>query len=166
MSAQTEQTINSEATAAPPPNPRIQSWKNFYKKLAKNKAAMVGLSLIIFFIVVALIGPYFTTHDPYEPNVMNKLAEPSAEHWFGTDHHGRDIFTRIIHGMSITLYVGFFSVVLGAIVGVILGVVSGYYGRLVDTVIMRIMDVLLAFPGILLALAIISILGGSINNVI
>ncbi|GEK90780.1 ABC transporter permease [Alkalibacterium kapii] len=88
------------------------------------------------------------------------------EHWFGTDHHGRDIFSRIIHGMSITLRVGFSSVLMGMTIGVSLGIVAGYYGKWVDTIIMRLMDVLLAFPGILLALAIVSVLGGSINNVI
>jgi peptide/nickel transport system permease protein len=84
----------------------------------------------------------------------------------GTDHNGRDIFTRIIHGMSITLFVGFSSVVVGALIGIPLGIFSGYYGRLLDTVIMRCIDVLLAFPGILLALALVSVLGGSIRNVI
>ncbi|ARK28411.1 nickel transporter permease [Halalkalibacter krulwichiae] len=161
-----EQSMNNAVTSNPPPNPTVERWKSFYKKLRKNKAAMVGGFLILFFILVAIIGPYFT---PYEPNVqnhVNKLASPSAEHWFGTDHHGRDIFTRIIHGMSITLYVGFFSVVIGAIVGIFLGVVSGYYGGKLDAFIMRVMDVLLAFPGILLALAIVSVLGGSLTNVI
>ncbi|MDT8862956.1 ABC transporter permease subunit [Alkalihalobacillus sp. MEB130] len=161
-----EQSINNAETSSRPPSPTAQRWKSFYKKLRKNKAAMVGGLLIIFFILVAILGPAFT---PYEPNVqnhVNKLASPSSEHWFGTDHHGRDIFSRIIHGMSITLYVGFFSVLIGATVGIFLGVISGYYGRQVDTVIMRCMDILLAFPGILLALAIVSVLGGSLQNVI
>jgi peptide/nickel transport system permease protein len=161
-----EQSINKAVTSSPPPNPTVQRWKSFYKKLRKNKAAMVGGFLILFFIAVAIIGPHFT---PYEPNVqnhVNKLASPSAEHWFGTDHHGRDIFSRIIHGMSITLYVGFFSVVIGAIFGIFLGIVSGYYGGKTDTLIMRVMDIFLAFPGILLALAIVSVLGGSLTNVI
>ncbi|WP_017729649.1 nickel transporter permease [Halalkalibacterium ligniniphilum] len=161
-----EQTVNNAATSSLPPNPRIQSWKNFYRKIKKNKAAMVGGFLIVFFIIVALIGPYFTPYQPNVQNVMNKLAGPSAEHWFGTDHHGRDIFSRIIHGMSITLYVGFFSVFIGATLGTLIGIISGYYGKRVDAIIMRCMDVLLAFPGILLALAIVSVLGASLNNVI
>lgn len=161
-----EQSINKDATSSPPPNPTVERWKGFYKKFRKNKAAMVGGFLILFFILVAIIGPYFT---PYEPNIQNhanKLASPSVEHFFGTDHHGRDIFSRIIHGMSITLYVGFFSVIIGAAIGIFLGIVSGYYGGKLDTVIMRTMDILLAFPGILLALAIVSVLGGSLTNVI
>nr|WP_246187627.1 nickel transporter permease [Ornithinibacillus caprae] len=144
----------------------MENFKNFYKKLRKNKAAMIGGFLILFFIIVAILGPFLTPHDPDTPDVVNKLQPPSAEHWFGTDHHGRDIFTRIIHGMSITLYVGFFSVILGATFGVLIGIVSGYYGGRTDSFLMRCMDVLLAFPGILLALAIVSVLGGSLRNVI
>lgn len=161
-----KQGLDNTATLNGPSNPRIQSWKNFYSKLQKNKAAMVGGFLIVFFIVVAIIGPFITPYDPDTQIIVDKLATPSADHWFGTDHLGRDIFSRIIHGMKITLYIGFFSVILGATVGVFLGIVSGYYGKRTDMIIMRCMDVLLAFPGILLALAIVSVLGASLNNVI
>lgn len=147
-------------------NPRVEKLKTIYKKLKKNKAAMVGGFFILFFIVIAIIGPFFTPFEPNAPNVMNKLQPPSADHWFGTDHQGRDIFSRIIHGMSLTLFVGFASVFLGSTVGVLIGLLSGYYGGRIDSIIMRIMDVLLAFPGILLALAIVSVLGGSLTNVI
>ncbi|WP_245712441.1 ABC transporter permease [Anaerobacillus alkalilacustris] len=149
-----------------PSNPRLESWKTFFKKLRKNRAATVGGILILLFIIIALIGPFFVPYDGTEQNHMNKLSAPSAEHWFGTDHHGRDIFSRIIHGMSITLFIGFSSVAIGTVVGVFLGLISGYYGKRIDAVIMRTMDVLLAFPGILLALAIVSVLGGSLTNVI
>lgn len=161
-----EPAIETETIMKKPANPLIQSWKNFYKKLKKNKAAMVGGFFIVFFIIVAFVGPYFTPYEPNTQDVVNKLQSPSADHWFGTDHHGRDIFSRIIHGMSITLYVGFASVILGATVGIVLGIIAGYYGGRTDSIIMRCMDVLLAFPGILLALAIVSVLGGSIRNVI
>ncbi len=150
----------------PPSNPRLESWKTFFKKLRKNRAAMVGGILILFFIFVAIIGPFLAPFDPTTQNQMNKLVGPSSEHWFGTDHQGRDIFSRLIHGMSITLFIGFTSVIIGAFFGVFLGLVSGYYGKRVDAVIMRSMDVLLAFPGILLALAIVSVLGGNLTNVI
>lgn len=127
---------------------------------------MAGGILILFFILVAVIGPYFVPYTAAEQNVLNKLQGPSAEHWFGTDQLGRDIFSRIVHGMSITLYIGFFSVFIAAIFGVIIGIVAGYYGGKIDTILMRLMDVLLAFPGILLALAVVTILGASLNNVI
>lgn len=161
-----EKESYTSATVTKPLNPRIQSWKNFFSKLKKNKAAMVGGVLIIVFIVVAIIGPFFTPYDPDTQIIVDKLATPSMDHWFGTDHLGRDIFSRVIHGMKLTLYIGFFSVILGATLGVLLGIIAGYYGKATDAIIMRSMDILLAFPGILLALAIVSVLGASLNNVI
>ncbi|WP_124221484.1 ABC transporter permease [Aquisalibacillus elongatus] len=146
--------------------PAVRAFKDFYHRLKKNKAALVGGYLIIFLILVATIGPFLTTDGVNEVNYTQKLESPSTENWFGTDHQGRDIFTRIIHGTGYTLLVGFLSVLMGGIVGTLLGIVSGYYGGKIDTVIMRFMDILLAFPGILLALAIISILGGNFINVI
>ncbi|WP_017470847.1 nickel transporter permease [Amphibacillus jilinensis] len=148
------------------PNPTLVKLTNLWKKLIKNKSAVIGGILIILFILIAFIGPHFTPFSPNTQNTVNKLATPSSEHWFGTDHLGRDIFSRIIHGMSITLYVGFFSVLIGTTIGVVLGIISGYYGGKIDTVIMRLMDILLAFPGILLALAIVSVLGSSTENLI
>src|SRR5699024_2760915 len=153
-------------TLEKPPNLRVQSFKNFFRKLKKNKAALAGGILIILFIIVAIVGPYFTPYEPNKQIITEKLNGPSLDHWFGTDHLGRDIFSRVIHGMKLTLYIGFFSVILGATVGVLLGILAGYYGKMTDTIIMRAMDVLLVFPGILLALAIVSVLGASLNNVI
>jgi peptide/nickel transport system permease protein len=142
------------------------NFKDFYKRLSKNKAALIGGYLILFLIVVAIVGPYLTTYDPNQPDYEVRFESPSGEHWFGTDHHGRDIFTRVIHGVGITMLIGVFSTILGGAVGIILGIISGYYGGRIDTIIMRLMDILLAFPGILLALALISVLGPSRQNVI
>lgn len=147
-------------------NPRLESFKTFSKRLLKNKAAVVGGVVILIIILVGIFGPLFLKTDPSAQNIVNKLQPPSKEHWFGTDNFGRDIFTRVIYGTSLTLKVGFLSVFFGGFVGVILGIVSGYYGGIIDTITMRIMDVLLAFPGMLLALAIVSVLGGSLQNVI
>lgn len=142
------------------------SWRLVYRKLKKNKVALWGGYMLLFLIIVAIVGPYLTVHDPVRVNFSNKLLPPSAEFWLGTDHNGRDIFTRLIHGMQITLFVGFSSVIVGALIGVPMGIISGYYGGTIDSIIMRIIDVLLAFPGILLAIALVSVLGGSITNVI
>ncbi|WP_217588416.1 ABC transporter permease [Lentibacillus saliphilus] len=147
-------------------SPFKRSLKDFYRKLKKNKSAMVGGYLIIFLILVALIGPYLTQYDIRQPDYSIKFEGPSAEHWFGADHHGRDVFSRVIHGLGITMKIGLLSTLFGGLAGILIGIISGYYGRKVDAVIMRFMDVLLAFPGILLALALISILGASEENVI
>lgn len=162
MSEKVVGTINQPKRSSP----KFDQLKTTWKRLRKNKAAVVGGFFILLFIFVSIVGPELTTQDPNKVNIINKLQAPSAEHWFGTDNYGRDIFTRIIHGMELTLRVGFLSVTIGGVIGVILGIVSGYYGGKIDTIIMRVMDVLLAFPGILLALAIVSVLGGSLNNVI
>ncbi|MFA9557718.1 nickel transporter permease [Evansella sp. AB-rgal1] len=147
-------------------NPRLRSFKDFMKRLSKNKAALIGGYLILFLIIIAIIGPYFLSHGTNEISYSSRSQSPSLENWLGTDQHGRDIFSRIIYGARITLLVGLLSVFIGGTIGVFIGIFSGYYGGKIDTVIMRIMDVLLAFPGILLALAIVSILGPSILNVI
>ncbi|MFD1416193.1 nickel transporter permease [Oceanobacillus jeddahense] len=166
MSRSNEHIEKSE-TAVKAPNPRLKSWKSVFNKLKKNKSAVVGGILIILLIIIALVGPYLTPYDPlYDQDVTNKLATPSSDHWFGTDNFGRDIFSRVIQGTGLTLMIGFFSILLGATVGVFLGIIAGYYGKRTDSIIMRIMDVLLAFPSILLALTIVTVLGGSMVNVI
>ncbi|MCC5894745.1 MAG: ABC transporter permease [Alkalibacterium sp.] len=163
---QEEVNLNTGDPSGQQFNSNVVRFKDFMKKFYRNKSALIGGILILALIIIALIGPYLTPYGPNTQNYGNLLAPPSTEHFFGTDHHGRDIFSRIIHGMSITLRVGFTSVLIGMTIGVTLGVISGYYGKWVDTIIMRCMDVLLAFPGILLALAIVAVLGGSLNNVI
>jgi peptide/nickel transport system permease protein len=137
-----------------------------YRQLRQNTAALWGGYFLLFIILVAIFGPYLTQHDPTIVDYSSKLLKPSADHWFGTDHNGRDIFTRIIHGTRITLTIGFIAALLGAVFGIVLGVLSGYYGGIWDSIIMRICDILLAFPGLLLALAIVSALGKSLFNVI
>lgn len=136
------------------------------KRMFTNKRTCISFLFIISFLLIAMIGPSLTLYEPNVPDITNRLTPPSAQHFFGTDHHGRDIFTRVIHGMPLTLYVGFSSVIIGGSIGVVLGIVSGYYGGIIDAIIMRVMDVLFAFPGILLALALVSFLGSSLHHVI
>lgn len=164
MSAEPAREYNSDPKKEDGPLKR--SIKEFYRKLSKNKSALIGGYLILLLIIIAIVGPFITSMDPYELDYGVKFADPSAEHWFGADHHGRDVFTRIIHGLGLTMAIGFFSTLLGGVVGVLTGIISGYYGGRIDAVIMRLMDVLLAFPGILLALALVSILGANIQNVV
>lgn len=148
----------------------MKNIKEFFGRLNKNKAAMVGFYVLIVLFFIAVFGYFDSRYDitgisSTKTNLTARLQGPSGEFWFGTDHMGRDIFMRILHGMHITLGVGFAATFLAALVGVPLGILAGYYGKAIDSVIMRIMDVLLAFPGILLALFIVSILGGSTINV-
>lgn len=141
-------------------------FKDFMQKFKKNKPAVVGSIMILFFLLIAFLGPYLMTHDPNKIDILNRFQGPSLEHWFGTDNNGRDIFSRILQGTSLTLYLGITPVAIGATLGIVLGVFAGFYGGWINVIIMRITDILLAFPGILLALAIISALGPSLNNVV
>ncbi|MDR0252949.1 MAG: ABC transporter permease subunit [Brucellaceae bacterium] len=138
----------------------------FWRRFKKQKVAVIALLFIITLVLVAIFAPFVAPYDPTTPDYNAVLQGPSAAHWAGTDTYGRDIFSRIIWGARISLSVGFLSVTLGALAGVSLGIISGYYGRWIDSAVMRLCDLLLAFPGILLAIAVIAILGPGITNVI
>ncbi|WP_088013729.1 nickel transporter permease [Gottfriedia acidiceleris] len=156
---------NNEIKLEKKESQKLKRWKVFYKKFSKNKLALVGGYIVLFYILVAIFAPLISPKDPFAIDLMNKLHTPSLEHWMGTDDKGRDILSRIIYGSRLSISVGFISVLFGAIFGITLGLLAGYYGKWIDTIIMRVVDVLLAFPGILLALAIISALGPSLINV-
>jgi peptide/nickel transport system permease protein len=140
-------------------------WRIVWRQLRRNRAAMIGALLIAFEVVLALAAPVIAPYDPYDQNPRAPLQPPSREHWFGTDDTGRDLLSRVIYGTRISLRVGLISVGIGGGIGITLGILAGYRGGFVDNLIMRMVDLLLAFPGILLALAIIAILGPSLFNV-
>lgn len=140
--------------------------KDFWKNFRRKKVALVASCFILLLITIAFVGPYVVPYDPYEPNYDAILEGPSMAHLAGTDEYGRDIFSRLIVGTKISLLVSFSAVFLGLIFGTILGLISGFFGGWVDKIIMRICDVLFSFPDLLLAIAIVAILGPGINNVI
>lgn len=142
----------------------ISPWKEAFWQLRKNKLAMVGLVIIAFFVLVAIFAPLIAPYQYDTINVGDRLTPPSSVHWFGTDDLARDQFTRIVYGARISLSVGFFAVSGALIFGTLLGVVAGFFGKWIDMLISRIFDVLLAFPSILLAIAIVAILGPSLQN--
>lgn len=139
-------------------------WRDAWKSFRRNKTAVIGLSIIILFVIIAILAPLLSTYDYKEPSLTGRLQAPSGEHWFGTDDLGRDIFTRTLYGARISLWVGVLSVTGSIVVGTALGIVAGFYGKWWDMIISRLFDILLAFPGILLAIAIVAILGPSLEN--
>lgn len=139
-------------------------WKEAWRSYKKSKVAIIGAAIVLFVVFLALFGPLLAPQGMNEQDLSQRLLPPSAQYWFGTDDFGRDIFSRIILGARISIAVGFFSVMLSIIVGTFLGIIAGYYGGWLDTIISRIFDILLAFPSILLAIAIVSILGPSLQN--
>ncbi|MDP4163407.1 MAG: ABC transporter permease [Bacillota bacterium] len=141
-------------------SPWLEAWRSF----KKNKLALVGTFIVFFFILVAIFAPLIAPSGINDQILSKRLLAPSAKHWFGTDDFGRDIFSRVIYGARISLWVGFFSVLGSIIVGCFLGILAGFYGRWIDTVISRVFDIMLAFPSILLAIAIVAVLGPSLRN--
>jgi peptide/nickel transport system permease protein len=134
--------------------------------LRGNPLAMVGLFIVIMLLLVAAFAPLIATHDPIEQNLAQRLQPMSTEYWLGTDSLGRDIFSRIVHGSRITLLIVLAVVVTVGPVGLLIGATAGYFGGWVDTVLMRITDVFLAFPRLILALALVSALGSGLENAI
>ncbi|MFB1082911.1 ABC transporter permease [Jeotgalibacillus sp. JSM ZJ347] len=147
-----------------PQEETISPWKEAWRKFRKNKIALVGTSIVFFFILVAIFAPLIAPQGINEQDLPNRLQPPSSDFWFGTDDFGRDIFSRVVYGARLSLTVGFLAVVGSAIVGSMLGIIAGYYGKWVDTIISRLFDIMLAFPSILLAIAVVSILGPSLRN--
>ncbi|MYL65358.1 ABC transporter permease subunit [Bacillus hwajinpoensis] len=142
----------------------LSPWREAWKGFRRNKLAMVGMGIVLFFILLAIFAGVIAPEGINEQKLGERLQSPSASHWFGTDDFGRDILSRIIYGARISLWVGFFAVLGSAAVGSLLGMVAGYYGKLVDTIISRIFDIMLAFPSILLAIAVVAVLGPSLRN--
>jgi len=136
------------------------------KLLLRNFAFTSGLLLTVVLVVVALAAPLLAPFDPDAQDTSRRLEAPSHQHLLGLDDLGRDVLSRILWGARVSLRVGFSVVLLASLIGISLGAISGYFGGLVDTAIMRITDILLAFPGILLAIALVAVLGPSLNNVI
>lgn len=144
--------------------PFVAALGEFWKAFRKNKPAIAGSVIVIFFILLALFANVLAPQGIDNQNINIRLQPPSAQHWFGTDDFGRDIFSRIVFGARLSLRVGFLAVIGSIIVGTLLGVTAGYYGKVIDVLISRFFDILLAFPSILLSIAIVAILGPSLNN--
>ncbi len=137
----------------------------FFSRLIRDRLAVAGLAIVLGFFVMSLLTPVVAPYDPAAIDVDNILAPPSARHLFGTDELGRDVFTRMLYGAGISLKVGFVAVGIAVVIGTLLGAVSGYYGGLVDIVIMRLVDIMLCFPSFFLILAVIAFMEPSIFNI-
>ena len=149
-----------------PAEPRRAVRRELLVRFRRNRAAVVGLALLVLFFLLALAAPLVTPYDPLQNRLVDALQDPSAAHPLGTDHLGRDTLARILYGGRYSLLIGFLAVGLGLLVGVPLGAISGFYGGWVDLVVQRVVDILLSFPGILLALSLVAILGIGLENVI
>lgn len=128
---------------------------------------LIGGIVVLAFVLAGVFAPLLTPYDPFETNLRMRLAGPSADHWLGNDQLGRDLASRVLYGARVSLMFGIVTTLIAALVGTVLGLVAGYFGGLGDSIIMRAIDLLLAFPGILLAIAVVAILGpGTVNAMI
>jgi peptide/nickel transport system permease protein len=136
------------------------------KAFNANKTSWIGLILFLLVVLMALAAPLIAPHDPLKQNIFLKLQAPSETFWFGTDVYGRDILSRIIWGARISLVIGLMAILLAMVVGSFIGIVAGYFGGRIDIVLMQAMDVLLAFPSLILGLIVVAMLGPSVTNLV
>ena len=142
------------------------SWRTLPGRVARNRAAVAGAAVVLLFLLVAILAPWLAPYDPGAQALDSGLSGPSLAHWLGQDRLGRDLLSRLVYGARISVAVGLGTVSLSLLIGFLVGSASGFFGGKVDHVLMRLADVLLAFPGILLAIAITSVLGPSLRNVL
>ncbi|WP_136601402.1 ABC transporter permease [Salinigranum halophilum] len=146
--------------------PKRERAARFARKFRSNTKAMVGLSLVLLLVLVAVFAPIIAPYPVAETSIEDRTEAPSLEHPFGTDDLGRDIFSRVVMGSRISLYVGFGAISGALVVGAVIGVVAGYSGGIVDEILMRVMDAAMAFPPVLLALTLLVVLGPELSNVV
>ncbi|TVQ20951.1 MAG: ABC transporter permease [Spirochaetaceae bacterium] len=155
----------TDATLPKEKTKKTSELKEVLKHLIRNRAAVAGLVIIGFFLIVAIFAPYIATHSPTSTSLVTRLQGPSAEHLLGTDELGRDLFSRMVFGSRISLNIGLISTLIGVVFGVPIGAVSGYYGGKLDIITQRFIDIMIAFPGILLAIVVVTVLGVGVQNV-
>lgn len=154
-----------DATSKLPTPKRDTELRQVWRHLRRNRLAMVGLAVLVLFLLCAIFAPFITPYDPIKTDFGNALQAPSSENLLGTDWLGRDSFSRILYGSRISLAIGLISVTIGMLIGVPIGALSGYYGGRFDILIQRVIDILIAFPGILLAIVVVAVLGVGVENV-
>jgi peptide/nickel transport system permease protein len=157
--------ISDDFGAAQKKYSKSSLYKDAWKRLKKNKLAMLGLGIVIVLILIAIFAPLISTHDPISRIKEDSSLPPNKAHFFGTDLLGRDIFSRVIYGSRISIQVGIIAVGISIVIGLFFGALAGYFGSLPDTIIMRIADIFFAFPYILGAIAIMTVLGQGIVNI-
>ncbi|WP_407942243.1 oligopeptide ABC transporter permease [Microaerobacter geothermalis] len=137
-----------------------------WRRFRKNKLAVSSLIFIVFIILLSLFADFITPYEVDQQNLLKRLHPPSSEYYFGTDEFGRDLFTRVIYGGRVSLLVGFVSVTGSILIGTVVGAIAGYYGKWIDNILMRIVDILLSFPSIFLLITVVSIIGPDLKNII
>ena len=140
--------------------------KDLLRIFYKNKMAVAGFIIILAMVIIAIFAPLIATHAPESQDLAIRFQSPSSEHFFGTDNFGRDIFSNVVYGARISLFIGLVATIISVIIGTIIGAVAGFFGGAVDNVMMRLVDIILSIPSLILAIAISAVLGTGIRNLI
>jgi peptide/nickel transport system permease protein len=152
--------------AVAPPAPASNALRATLRAFNTNKASWIGLAIFLIVVAAAILAPLIAPHDPLDQDVLDRLKPPSAEHLLGTDYYGRDTFSRLLYGARVSLVIGIVSTLIAMAAGTLIGMLAGWRGGRFDTITMQIMDMLLAFPSLILGLIIVAMLGPSIENII
>jgi len=142
------------------------TWKDFSRHILRNQLSLIGVILIGALLLLAVLGPLLAPYNPYNTDPINKLLAPSKTHIFGTDSLGRDILTRVLCGARISVTIALIVLVVSGTIGTLVGITAGYFGAAIDNILMRITDIFLAFPRLILAMVVAAALGSSLNNVV
>ena len=156
----------SEVKLKPAKSKKNNQMKEIWRRFRKSKTAMLGLILLAFVILIAIFADLIVPYSEAVTQSSMRLQGPSADHWFGTDNLGRDVFARVVHGSRYSLWIGVSTSVLSLIIGGLSGAAAGYYGKAIDNVIMRLTDVVMTVPPILLSLAVVAALGANLRNLL
>ncbi len=158
--------MSAKTAALMPETQHVPSQNRFLRRLFSNPTTLIGLTLVLGALVCAIFAPVIAPKDPYARDLSKYVLAPSAEHLFGTDDVGRDILSRVIYGAQISLKISLIAQGVGILIGVFVGLITGYFGGWLDTLIMRVVDIVMAFPLLIIVIALIGVLGPSENNII
>lgn len=144
--------------------PIIEDWKHTFYLWKSTPLAMIGTVIILIFLSIAIFAPLLTSYNPTAQNMNERLLPPSAQHIFGTDQYGRDVFCRVVYGARVEVWIIFIVSIISVMIGIVVGITAGYFGGAVDEILMRITDMFLAFPRLVLAMALTAALGPNLTN--
>ncbi len=162
-----EQRVTEQVSVGIRAGQSFRRWRHQMGRLARTQPlGTLGLVICLIMIFMAVFAPLVSRYDPSTTSAIERLQGPSGTHWFGTDENGRDLYARLVYGARISMYVAFFSIAIGTLLGYLAGIISGFVGGKVDDFIQRVVDAMLAFPSILLALTVVSVLGAGLDKVI
>lgn len=165
MTENAQQALSTELSTGPNRSSRVNRWKRIWERFVQYRPAVFGLVFIVLLILVAIFAPWVAGKDPFYQDYTALKSPPSGEHWLGTDALGRDVWARLVYATRVSLSVGLVAVSIYTLIGTALGAISGYYGGWVDSVIMRLTDIVMTFPALIIIITVVALVGPSLYNI-